>query len=492
MVKVLLFSRGEPTDIETLGQSIILKNLAYGFLEEGSNTEDQLLDENIADLEMKNRRGIYEDNVGQAKEIIKAKLAAIISTEIKKLHDIKRFKGKLIDFTKMNFTINDLKDANKFATILGSGEGTEEYERLTGTGEEYDVIIENMEEILEEESEEYPFKTLIDTMKKNMEVTTGRNNLIISFGDDEKKAFTEQVLSDYKPSSLFRVSYPRKAKDDVMKQDVVLMDEIDEPQDEKLYDRKWKRVNDPKGKTFLKIYGLEEKLRDDINGFNLMDLYDVKFDTSQQKTSVKKGENRVSVISEGRVILTLKNIDKNTAFKLLMHCLFPEDAGDKKRRIIGLLSDFKILADVKVVLPEEIILDPYKNKLRSRKEDEDGVVTDEGRFTFDAITARVEVSKTGELRFTRVPVRTKGRGSYAKEQKVSRSVPEYFTMSEEANAAMLEELDEEEVEEAKERVKRASKTGAFTEQINAAREEATEFLQNLLANTYELEEALED
>ena len=53
-------------------------------------------------------------------------------------------------------------------------------------------------------------------------------------------------------------------------------------------------------------------------------------------------------------------------------------------------------------------------------------------------------------------------------------------------------VDEEEVEEAKERVKRASKTGAFTEQINAAREEATEFLQNLLANTYELEEALED
>ena len=81
-----------------------------------------------------------------------------------------------------------------------------------------------------------------------------------------------------------------------------------------------------------------------------------------------------------------------------MHCLFPEDAGDKKRRIIGLLSDFKILADVKVVLPEEIILDPYKNKLRSRKEDEDGVVTDEGQFTFDAITARVEVSKTGELK----------------------------------------------------------------------------------------------
>ena len=65
-------------------------------------------------------------------------------------------------------------------------------------------------------------------------------------------------------------------------------------------------------------------------------------------------------------------------------------------------------------------------------------------------------------------------------------------MSEEANAAMLEELDEEEVEEAKERGKRASKTGAFTEQINAARDEATEFLQNLLANTYELEEALED
>lgn len=475
MVKVLLFSRGEPTDIETLGQSIILKNLAYGFLEEGSNTEDQLLDENIADLEMKNRRGIYEDNVGEAKEIIKSKLADIVSTEIKKLHDIKRFKGKLIDFTKMNFTINDLKDANKFATILGSGEGTEEYERLTGTGEEYDVIIENMEEILEEESEEYPFKTLIDTIKKNMEVTTGRNNLVISFGDDEKKAFTEQVLSDYKPSSLFRVSYPRKAKDDVMKQDVVLMDEL-KVDDSQL----WRRVKDPKGKTFLKVYGLDEKLRDDINGFNLMDLYDVKFDPSQQKTSVKVGEERVSVISEGRVILTLKNIDKNTAFKLLMHCLFPEDAGDKKRRIIGLLSDFKILADVKVVLPEEIILDPYKNELRTEQ------------FSFDAITARVEVSKTGELRFTRVPVRTEGRGSYAREQKVSRSVPEYFTMSEEANAAMLEELDEEEVEEAKERGKRASKTGAFTEQINTARDEATEFLQNLLANTYELEEALED
>jgi hypothetical protein len=278
------------------------------------------------------------------------------------------------------------------------------------------------------------------------------------------------------------VSYPRKAKDDVMKQDVVLMDEIDEPQDAVKYDGKWRRVNDPKGKTFLKIYGLEEKLREDINGFNLMDLYDVKFDTSQQKTSVKKGENRVSVISEGRVILTLKNIDKNTAFKLLMHCLFPEDAGDKKRRIIGLLSDFKILADVKVVLPEEIILDPYKNKLRSRKEDENGVITDQGQFTFDAITARVEVSKTGELRFTRVPVRTKGRGFYAREQRTARSIPDFFIIDAGSKTSLAE------IEEGEE----GSKTGAFTEQVNASRDEATEFLQNLLANTYELEEALED
>jgi len=482
MVKVLLFSREEPTDVETVGQALILKNLAYGFLEEGSNTEDQLLDENITDLEMRNRRGIYEDNAREAKEIFKSKLTKITSTEIKELHGIKRFKGKLIDFTKMNFTINDLKDENKFATIIGMGEGTEEYESLTGTGEEYDVIIENMEEILEDESEEYPFKTLIDTIKKNMEVTTGRNNLVISFGDDEKKAFTEQVLSDYKPSSLFRVSYPKKKKDDVMKQDVVLMDEINEPQDAVKYDGKWKRVEDPKGKTFLNIYGLEEKLREDINGFNLMDLYDVKFDPSQQKTSVKKGEDRVSVVSEGRVILTLKNIDKNTAFKLLMHCLFPEDAGDKKRKIIGLLSDFKILADVKVVLPEEIILDPYKNKLRSRKENEEGVVTDQGQFTFDAITARVEVSKTGELRFTRVPVKTQARGSYAGGQRVARSIPEFFIIDAKSKTSLTE------IEEGEE----GSKTGAFTEQVNASRDEATEFLQNLLANTYELEEALED
>ena len=55
MVKVLLFDRIEATDVETFGQSIILKNLAYGFLEEGSNADDQLLDENIEELEMKNR-----------------------------------------------------------------------------------------------------------------------------------------------------------------------------------------------------------------------------------------------------------------------------------------------------------------------------------------------------------------------------------------------------------------------------------------------------
>ena len=75
MVKVLLFDRIEATDVETFGQSIILKNLAYGFLEEGSNADDQLLDENIEELEMKNRRGIYEENVERAKEIIKSKLA---------------------------------------------------------------------------------------------------------------------------------------------------------------------------------------------------------------------------------------------------------------------------------------------------------------------------------------------------------------------------------------------------------------------------------
>ena len=142
-----------------------------------------------------------------------------------------------------------------------------------------------------------------------------------------------------------------------------------------------------------------------------MDLYDVEFDASQQKTSVKVGEERVSVVSEGRVILSLKNIDTNTAFKLLMHCLFPRNAGNRRRRIIGALSDFKILADVKVILPDEIILDPYKNELRKKE------------FSFDEITARVEVIRTGELRFTRVPVRTEGRGGFARERRVSRNIP---------------------------------------------------------------------
>jgi len=482
VVKVLLFDRIEATDVETFGQSIILKNLAYGFLEEGSNADDQLLDENIEELEMKNRKGIYEENVGRAKEIIKSKLAGITSTEIKELHKIKKFKGKLLDFSKMDFTIDDLKNPNTFATIIGKGEETEEYETLTGTGEQYETMIEDMEEILEEESEDYPFKTLVDTIKENMEVTTGRNNLVISFGDDEKKPFTEQILSAYKPSNLFRVDYPQTKKKNVIKQDVFLMDEITTDGDSPLDDQKWRRAQDPKGKTFLKLYGLDEKLREDINGFNLMDLYDVKFDPSQQKTSVKEGEERVSVISEGRVILTLKNIDKNTAFKLLMHCLFPTDAGGKKRKIIAILSDFKRLADVQISIPEEIILDPYKNKLRSRKK-EDGVVIDEGKFTFDEITARVEVSVTGELRFTRVPIRTQGRGQYAGERKVSRNIPEYFTISTEVSESSLADIDEEEG--------KASKTGAFTEQINAARDEAMDFLQNLLANTYELEESLE-
>tara|TARA_R100000426_G_scaffold79833_2_gene57545 strand:- start:390 stop:1808 length:1419 start_codon:yes stop_codon:yes gene_type:complete len=472
MVKVLLFSREEVTDVETLGQAIILRNLAYGFLEEGSNTEDQLLDEKIEDLERINRLGAYEENVDEAKKIIKNKLSGITSTKISKLNTIKKFKGKLIDFTKMDFTIDDLKNPNTFATILGRGEETEEYEKLTETGEDSDIIIENMEEILEEESEEYPFKTLIDTMKKNMEVTTGRGNLIISFGDDEKKSFTEQVLADYKPSSLFRVDYPRTKKDDIFKEDVVLMEKITGKEGSSLSPTAWRRAEDPKGKTFLKIYGLDEKLRDDINGFNLMDLYDVEFDASQQKTSVKVGEERVSVVSEGRVILSLKNIDKNTAFKLLMHCLFPRDAGNRRRRIIGALSDFKILADVKVILPDEIILDPYKNELRKEE------------FSFDEITARVEVIRTGELRFTRVPVRTEGRGGFAREKRVSRNIPEYFTVSTEVSeGASLAEIAEQE---------EGSKTGAFTEQVNASRDEATNFLQNLLANTYELEEALED
>lgn len=471
MVKVLLFDRIEATDVETFGQSIILKNLAYGFLEEGSNADDQLLDENIEELEMKNRRGIYEENVERAKEIIKSKLADITSTEIKKLHKIKKFKGKLLDFSKMDFTIDDLKNPNTFATIVGKGEETEEYETLTGTGEQYETVIEDMEEILEEESEDYPFKTLVDTIKENMEITTGRNNLVISFGDDEKKPFTEQILSAYKPSNLFRVDYPKTKKKNVIKQDVFLMDEISTDGESPLDDQKWRRAKDPKGKTFLKLYGLDEKLREDINGFNLMDLYDVKFDPSQQKTSVKQGEERVSVISEGRVILTLKNIDKNTAFKLLIHCLFPTDAGGRRRKIIDILSDFKVLADVQVSIPEEIILDPYKNLLRNEK------------FTFDEITARVEVSITGELRFTRVPIRTEGRGQYARERKVSRNVPEYFTISTEVSEASLADIDEEEG--------KASKTGAFTEQINAARDEAMDFLQNLLANTYELEESLE-
>ena len=469
MVKVLLFDRIEATNVETSGQSIILKNLAYGFLEEGSSAEDQLLDENIEELEMKNRRGIYEENVGRAKEIIKSKLADITSTEIKELHKIKKFKGKLLDFSKMDFTIDDLKNPNTFATIIGKGEETEEYETLTGTGEQYETLIEDMEEILEEESEDYPFKTLVDTIKENMEVTTGRNNLVISFGDDEKKPFTEQILSAYKPSNLFRVDYPQTTKKNVIKQDVVLMYEISTDGDSPLDDQKWRRVQDPKGKTFLKLYGLEEKLRDDINGFNLMDLYDVRVDTSQQKTSFKVDDKRVSGVSEVRVILTLKNIDKNTAFKLLMHCLFPPK--QKKRKIIDVLSDFKRLADVKVSIPEEIILDPYKNLLRKKK------------FAFDEITAKVEVSVTGELRFTRIPIRTQGRGDYARERKVSRSVPEYFTISTEVSEASLAEIEDEEG--------KASKTGAFTEQINAARDEAIDFLQNLLANTYELEESLE-
>ena len=207
------------------------------------------------------------------------------------------------------------------------------------------------------------------------------------------------------------MDYPQTKKKNVIKQDVFLMDEITTDGDSPLDDQKWRRAKDPKGKTFLKLYGLDEKLREDINGFNLMDLYDVKFDPSQQKTSVKQGEERVSVISEGRVILTLKNIDKNTAFKLLMHCLFPTDAGGKKRKIIEVLSDFKRLADVQVRISEEIVLDPYKNLLRNEK------------FAFDEITARVEVSVTGELRFTRVPIRSQGRGQYARERKVSRNVP---------------------------------------------------------------------
>jgi len=95
----------------------------------------------------------------------------------------------------------------------------------------------------------------------------------------------------------------------------------------------------------------------------------------------------------------------------------------------------------------------------------------------------VEVSVTGELRFTRIPIRTQGRGDYARERKVSRSVPEYFTISTEVSEASLAEIEDEEG--------KASKTGAFTEQINAARDEAIDFLQNLLANTYELEESLE-
>ena len=477
MVKVLLFDRQEVTDVETFGQSIILKNLAYGFLEEGSNIEDQLLDEKIEELERINRLSVYEENVDEAKTIIKRKLSEITSNQISELHKIKKFKGKLIDFTKMNFTIDDLKNPNKFASILGRGEETEEYERLTETGEDSDVIIENMEEILDEESEEYPFKTLIDTIKRNMEVTTGRGNLVISFGDDEKKSFTEQVLENYKPSSLFRVDYARVKKDDIFKSDVVLMEEIKRKGDSPLSSGSWNRVEDPKGKKFLKIYGLDEKLRDDINGFNLMDLYDVDINTSQQKTSMKDGEKRVSVISEARVILSLKNIDKNTAFKLLMHCLFPKDAGGKKRRIINALSDFKMLADVKVILPDEIILDPYKNEIRTRKEGKLGV------FSFDKITAKVEVVRTGELRFTRVPIRTEGRGGFAREKRVSRNIPEYFTVSTEVSEGKsLSEIEEEE---------EGSKTGAFTEQVNASRDEATNFLQNLLANTYELEEALE-
>ena len=71
----------------------------------------------------------------------------------------------------MNFTIDDLKNPNTFATLIGKGEETEEYETLTGTGEQYETMIEDMEEILEEESEDYPFKTLVDTIKENMEDT---------------------------------------------------------------------------------------------------------------------------------------------------------------------------------------------------------------------------------------------------------------------------------------------------------------------------------
>ena len=112
-------------------------------------------------------------------------------------------------------------------------------------------------------------------------------------------------------------------------------------------------------------------------------------------------------------------------------------------------------------VPENIILDPYKNYYAEKG------------FVFDPVFSQLEVEIKGELRFTRIPIPTKGRGDFAQERRVSRNIPKYFKIS---------EIDEEED---------AAKTGSYTEQVGRAREEAIDLLQNLLANTYELEEALE-
>jgi|11_taG_2_1085331.scaffolds.fasta_scaffold02055_6 hypothetical protein len=459
MVKVLLFDSNTVTDVEALGQALILKNIAFGYLEEKSNQEDSQLDENIERMEALNKSLAYEDNVSEAIRILNEKLSTLTTANLSELNKIKPFKEGLLDFTQMDFSINDLKNPDNFSKIIGKGEETSEYERLTASGSvdgpsDADVIIENMEEILEEESDEYPFKTLVDTMKNNMEVTRGRGKIVISFGDEEKKTLTEQVLVNYGPSNLFRVDYP-KTKATITKQD--------EPLLESHYseETKWRRVNDPKGKTFLEAHGLDKKLEMDINGFNLMDIYDVEVDTSQQKTSVKRGEERMTLFSEARVILSLKDLDKNTAFKLLMHCLFPKETGGERRKIIDVLSDFKKMVEVKVIVPEEVILDPYKNEFRKDV------------FFFDPIFSQLEVEVKGELRFTKIPILTEGRGNYAEGRRVSRNIPKYFKIS---------EIDGEED---------AAKTGSYTEQVGKTREEAIDFLQNLLANTYELEEALE-
>jgi len=71
MVKVLLFDSNTVTDVEALGQALILKNIAFGYLEEKSNQEDSQLDENIERM---------EDKVDDSENRMKDTQASIEST----------------------------------------------------------------------------------------------------------------------------------------------------------------------------------------------------------------------------------------------------------------------------------------------------------------------------------------------------------------------------------------------------------------------------